>query len=231
MAQNQIDLAAAEEDFKAFQMKNKTISLDEQVKALIGTLAELKSQLVLAEIELGVLKRSFLPTHTEVKQQEAKIEEIQKQIKILEQGNPGVAQDNPLSIPFAEAPDLGLQLARLTRRLKIQETLYELLTQQYEQAKIQEKRDTPTIQVLDPPQVPERKSKPKRATMALMAGMLSLLMTVFGVFGKEFIDRNKQADTEAYRRLENILGSLREDFYQLRSVFKSKKGSGDGPAS
>ena len=231
LAQNQIDLAAAEEDFKAFQMKNKTISLDEQVKALIGTLAELKSQLVLAEIELGVLKRSFLPTHTEVKQQEAKIEEIQKQIKILEQGNPGVAQDNPLSIPFAEAPDLGLQLARLTRRLKIQETLYELLTQQYEQAKIQEKRDTPTIQVLDPPQVPERKSKPKRATMALMAGMLSLLMTVFGVFGKEFIDRNKQADTEAYRRLENILGSLREDFYQLRSVFKSKKGSGDGPAS
>jgi len=228
LAQNQIELAAAEEDYKAFQMENNTISLDEQVKALIGSLAELKSQMVLAEIELGVLKRSFLPTHTQVKQQEAKIDEIKKQIKILEEGNPGMALDSPLSIPFADAPDLGLQLARLTRTLKIQETLFELLTQQYEQAKIQEKRDTPTIQVLDPPKVPERKSRPKRATMALMAGMLSFLMTVFGVFGKEFIDRNKQANTETYKRLEAILQNLREDFYQLRSVFRSTKGSGDG---
>jgi len=64
--------------------------------------------------------------------------------------------------------------------------------------------------------------------MALLAGMLSLIMTVMAVFGKEFIDRNKQADTETYHYLENLLRSLKTDFYELRSLFSSKKGDGRG---
>jgi tyrosine-protein kinase Etk/Wzc len=225
--QTKEELAAAEEEFRAFQEKNKTISLDAQVSALIGNLAELKSRLVLAEIELGVLKRSFLPTHTQVKQQEATIEEIKKQIKLLEEGSPDKIKDSPLSIPFAEAPDLSLQLVRLTRKLKIQEAIFELLTQQYEQAKIQEKKDTSTIRVLDPPKVPERRSRPRRATMALMAGMLSVLFTSIAVFVKEFIDRNKQADTATYHFMEDMLKNLKNDFYAIRSIFMFKKQGGN----
>ncbi len=228
LAQTEKELVAAEEDLRAFQLENKTISLNDQVKALINSLAELKTQLILAEIELGVLKRSFLPTHTQVKQKEAEIAEIKKQIKILEEGSPDETQDSQFSIPFSDAPDLGLELVRLTRRLKIQEAVFELLTQQYEQAKIQEKRDTPTVQVLDLPKVPERKSRPKRASMALIAGMLSFFLTLVAVFGKEFVDKNKEADTETYHRLENILETLKIDFYAMRSLFISKKGKSNG---
>ncbi len=222
--QTKVKLDNAENDYRDFQLKNKAISLDDQVRAMIDNLAALQGQLVLADIELGVLKRSFLSTHTKVKQQEAKIAEIKKQIKIFEQGSPD-AEDGPLSIPLTEAPDLGLELVRLTRSLKIQEAIYELLTQQHEQAKIQEKRDTPTVQVLDYPRVPERKSRPKRATMALLAGMLCFLLTSMTIFFKEFIDRNKKADSETYKRLENICAILKEDFYAVRSVFSTKKGS------
>lgn len=217
--QTKIDLVAAEEDFKKFQEQNHTVSLPDQVSAMITSMAQLKSEQVVAEVELGVLKRTFLPSHTQVKQQEAKIEEIKKQISLLEKGSPGISAGDPLSIPFSEAPGLGLQLVRLTRNLKIQETIFELLTEQYEQAKIQENRDTPTVQLLDPPAVPEHKSSPKRAIMALMAGILSLLLTVVAVFIKEFIDRNKEADTPIYHNLEGILGSLKDDFYAVRSLF------------
>lgn len=224
LIQTKKELVAAEEEFRTFQSENSTISLDAQINAMINNLAELKSQLVMAEIELGVFKQSLLPTHMKIKQKEATIAEIKKQIKILEEGEPGQTRDNPLAIPFSEAPDLGLQLARLTRQLKIQEAVFELLTQQNEQAKIQEKRDTPSVQVLDPPKVPERKSRPKRMTISLLAGMLSLMLTVVTVFIKEFIDRNKAADSETYHQLENALGSLKDDFYAIRSVFLSRKG-------
>ena len=223
--QTKVDLAAAEDEYKNFQEKNQTISLPDQVSAMIDNLATLKSQQVLAEIELGVLKRTFLPDHMQVKQQEAKVEEIQKQIAILEKGTPGTDKNNPLSIPFSEAPSLGLELARLTRNLKIQETIYQLLTEQYEQAKIQEMRDTPTIQVLNPPNVPERKSSPRRAIMGLMAGLLALILTVMVVFIKEFLDRSKEANTQAYRNLESILNVLRKDFYAFRSIFAGKSGN------
>ena len=224
LAQTKIELTKAEEDYRAFQEEHKAISLDDQMRAMIDNLAELKKQLFLAEIELGVLKRSFLPTHTEVKRQEAKIDEIKKQINILEEGASNNKKEGELSIPFSEAPDLSLQLVRLTRQLKIQETIYEFLTQEYEKVKIQEKKDTPTIQILDPPTVPEVKSRPRRSMMAVMAGLLSFLLTTVAVFVKEFVDRNKRNDTETYRQLDKILVTVKDDFYALRSLFMRKKG-------
>lgn len=223
LAQTKVELTDIEENYRAFQEEHRAISLDDQMRAMINNLAELKSQLVLAEIELGVLKRSFLPTHTKVRQQEAKIEEIEKQISILEEGNSNTEKEGTLSIPFSEAPDLSLQLVRLIRQLKVQETIYELLTQEHEKVKIQEKKDTPTIQILDPPTIPEKKSRPRRSIMAVMAGMLSLLLTTVAVFAKEFVDRNKQANTETYHQLEKILKTLKDDFYALRSLFMTKK--------
>jgi uncharacterized protein involved in exopolysaccharide biosynthesis len=224
LEQTKFDLTNAENAFKSFQEKYKTIGLDAQMNALIGNLAELKSQLVLAEIQLGVLKHTFLPSHVQVKQKEAQIAEISKQIKIIEEGSPNKKEGDVMAIPFSEAPELSLQLVRLTRDLKIQEAIFELLTQQYEQAKISELQDTPTIQILDPPRVPELKSRPKRLTMSVLAGMLSVLMSVMAVFAKEFIDRNKQANTRTYKYMENILHSIKTDFYALRSLFASKKG-------
>jgi tyrosine-protein kinase Etk/Wzc len=227
LTQSKMDLADAENAYRDFQQKNRAIALDEQMRAVIGSLAELKGQQVLAEIELGVLRRTFLPGNTGIRQQEAKIDEIKKQINILEEGSPDSIKE-ALSIPMSAAPNLGLELARLTRDLKIQETIFELLTQQFEQAKIQEKKDTPTIQTLDAPTVPEKKSRPKRTILALMAGILSMLLSTAAIFGKEFVDRQKQADTETYRQLEKITGVFREDLYFVRSIFMSKRHrSGD----
>lgn len=225
--QSKLDLAKAEDDYRDFQLKNKAISLDDQMKAVIGSLAELKGQQALAEIELGVLRRTFLAGHTSILQQEAKIDEIKKQIKILEDGSPDSVRE-ALSIPVSAAPNLGLELVRLTRELKIQETIFELLTQQYEQAKIQEKKDTPSIQTLDSPSIPEKKSRPKRTILALMAGILSVLMSTVAVFGKEFVDRQKRANTETYQHLEKIQGTLREDLFFIRSFFLTNRQKGGG---
>jgi tyrosine-protein kinase Etk/Wzc len=228
--QTKIDLGAAENEYRDFQQKNRAVALDEQMRAVITSLAELKGQMVMAEIELGVLKRTLLPEHPSVKQQEAKIDEIRKQINILEEGSPDSIKE-ALSIPVSAAPNLGLELARLTRNLKIQETVFELLTQQFEQSKIQEKKDTPTIQILDAPAVPEKKSRPKRTILAIMAGTLSLLMSILAIFINEFIDRQKQANTETYRQLEKMLSILREDLYLIRSMFLSNRGKGGDPQS
>jgi uncharacterized protein involved in exopolysaccharide biosynthesis len=71
---------------------------------------------------------------------------------------------------------LGATYSDLNRRAKMQETLFEILTKQYEISKVQEARDIPTVKVLDAPDVPEKKSFPPR--LLIMVGG-TLLAVVF----------------------------------------------------
>jgi hypothetical protein len=95
-------------------------------------------------------------------------------------------------LPFKDFPELGLELARLTRDVKVQETVFTLLTQQLEEAKIAEARDMPHVQVIDPAYPAERKSRPKiRANMAV-AGGASLFFGVLLAFVLEHVESLKR---------------------------------------
>jgi uncharacterized protein involved in exopolysaccharide biosynthesis len=220
------DLKAAEENYEAFQKEHKAFSLEEQVKASINTIATLKGELVLAEIELGVMKKSLSPDNNRYQNQLFKIEQIRKQIKELQSGENAAGDSSMFGVSIAKAPELGLEFVRLTRELKIQETIFELLKQQYEHAKIQEMRDTPTVQILDEARVPELKSRPKRVFTAALGGVLSFGLTLFFVLAYEFTQREKEKGSELYRRIADLTKMLNDDIYWLKKLF-SKKDKGN----
>jgi len=98
---------------------------------------------------------------------------------------------NSMRLPGTRVPQVGLDLARLTRSLKAQEGIYISLTQQLEQAKISEAQDMPVVQALDPAIPAIHKSKPKiRLNMAL-AGAVSLFLGIFLAFFLEYIQRQR----------------------------------------
>jgi uncharacterized protein involved in exopolysaccharide biosynthesis len=218
-----VDLTLAEEALETFQKEHNAVALDEQVKAAINAIADLRGQLVIAEIELGVMKKSLSPNNTQYKNQEFKIQQIRKQLERLKKGDEVFPDSSILNIPMSEAPELGLAYARLMRDLKIEETIFELLKQQYEQAKIQEMRDTPTVQVLDIARVPEMKSRPRRTIIAAMAGVMSFGLTLFFVIVLEFVQREKERNSPTHQRIQGFSRMLNEDFYWIRSIFRRRK--------
>jgi uncharacterized protein involved in exopolysaccharide biosynthesis len=109
-----------------------------------------------------------------------------------ESRNPGEPRQE-IHIPFAQVPELGLELARLMRDVKVQETVYTLLTQQLEQAKIAEARDSPTVQTLDKAVPGDRKSKPKIKLNMAIAGLTSLLAGILLAFFLEYLASVKQS--------------------------------------
>jgi len=228
LTESVVDLKSAEENLKAFQDKHKAFSLEDQVKAVINTIATLKGELVLAEIELGVMKKSLSPDNIRYKNQLFKIEQIKKQIAELESGESVRGDSTSLGVSIADAPELGLEFVRLTRDLKIQETIFELLKQQYESARIQETRDTPTVQVLDIARIPEIKSRPKRVFTAALGGILSFGLTMFFILGYEFIQREKRKNSEIYLKILEITRILNSDIYWVRSLFSKKEKSDAG---
>jgi len=183
------DLESAENEFSQFASKNSAIDIKEQSKAMLEVAGSLQGRLISAQSELEGLRQIYSDSHIRVKTQKARVEELQSQLSKLG-GNDRSAPLGPDSIStdlypsIRKLPLLGVAYADLYRRTKLQEAVYEVLTQEYELAKVQEARETPSVKVLDPPEVPENKDFPPRKLIIvsstgifLLAGIVMLLAT------------------------------------------------------
>lgn len=192
------DLENAEKEFGQFSSKNNTIDLNEQGKALVGAAANVQGQLIVAQSELEALRQLYTDSNARVRMAQARIEELQSQLRKLA-GNAQVSAIGPnsqaseLYPSIRKLPVLGATFADLYRRVKLQETVYELLTQEYNLAKVQEARDIPTVKVLDVADVPESKSFPPRATMTISSMLLAFIAAIGVVLGwKSWNDKDPQ---------------------------------------
>ena len=189
------DLAGAEEEIKAFQEKNGAVRLDDQSKAIIDTIGAVKGQLMAKEVELQTLLSYATPNNPNVQVLSASVSELKGQLRDLEQGKR--VKGKSIFIPTDKFPDLTLQYARLLRDAKVQETLFELLTQQYEMARIQEAKDSPTVQVLDTAKPAEKKARPKRTLIVAVSTLLSLILAAGAALFIELGKRPSSRDNHA----------------------------------
>lgn len=129
-------------------------------------------------MELSLLEKSTIDGDPRTNLKRKEVAELKKQLSRFEDGTGA----GPI-VSFERAPSLGLSYARLTRDLMIREKVFELLTQQYELAKIQEAQEDISFQVLDPAIAPEKKSGPKRTRNVLLALLASTILGVLLTFG------------------------------------------------
>lgn len=199
------DLAQAEDRLKVFQEQNKAIRIDAQATAIIDAIAALKAQLTSKEVELGILLSYQTEQNPQVKALREGIAQLKNQLKNLERTPDGKSVSEDIFIATSEVPVLGIQYARLMRDFKVEETLFELLTKQYEVAKITEARSTSTIQVLDEAFPPDRKSKPKRSLIVILVTFATGFVTIFVVFTQECIARMPLADRQRWEEIQKLL--------------------------
>lgn len=162
LLETKADLAAVEESLKSFQQVNNAVKLDDQSEAIIDAIGSVKGSLMAKEVELDTLMSYAAPANPKVQLLKSEIDGIKEKLRELEQGR-AASRGRDIFIPTDKIPGLSFQFARLLRDAKVQETLFELLTQQYEMARIQEAKDSPTVQILDTAKPPEARSRPKVA--------------------------------------------------------------------
>lgn len=186
------ELQDAEEAMKNFQTNKKIVSMDAQTEAAITALASLKAQITAKEVQLGVIKHFSTLSNPDVITIKDELRELKKQLALLESKGPNPEADAFPSL--SEAPKLGLQYIRLKRKALTQGKLYELLTQQYEMAKIDEAKEDITFQVIDRAIPPEKRIKPKRRRNVMLAGVVSLFAGIFLVFFLEYLTNLKERE-------------------------------------
>lgn len=107
-----------------------------------------------------------------------------------------------------KTPNTSLQYLDALRNLKYQEALWEILARQFEMAKLDEAKDFPLIQVLDKATPPEKKSKPKRSLIVILATLVAGFLAVIWAFIKEALVRSND-DPEQAMRLSELRELLR----------------------
>ncbi|MBI3669528.1 MAG: lipopolysaccharide biosynthesis protein [Acidobacteria bacterium] len=182
------DLDAAAREFSQFASKNTAIDIKEQGRAMVEAAATLQGHLIAAQSELEGLRQIYTDNNVRVRAVRARIAELQHQLeklggKELNPADPARAGGEPLYPSIRKLPLLGVTYADLFRRTKIQETVFELLTQQYELAKVEEAKEIPSVKVLDVADVPEKKSFPPRLLIISLGTLLSFAFGVAWVFG------------------------------------------------
>lgn len=134
-------------------------------KAAAESYAKLRAEVTTAEVRLQALLGNLTPTAPEVHQQQAALAALRAQLGKLEH-----------SADATNDPDyIGKY-----REFKYHETLFELFAKQYELARVDESREGGLVQIVDEAQVPEKKSKPKRAYVGVGASLAAgVLLTLF----------------------------------------------------
>ena len=108
-----------------------------------------------------------------------------------------IAGKGDVLLPTGKVPEAGLEFVRKFRDVKYQETIFELLAKQFEIAKIDEAKEAAIIQVVDQAIPPDRKSKPKRAIMVILATIMACLVAVLWAFVREAKERAAQDPVQA----------------------------------
>ncbi len=203
LAAAKADLTQAEDALKSFQTKYKAVNVTDQAKASIEGVAQLRAQLAAQEVQLAALQRQFTDSSQEVKTSRSTIVNIRNQIARLEGGG------GNSSIPsISSVPQLGQKYAQLMRTFKIQETLVELLTKQYEMVKINEVKDVSPFQIIQISRAPEIKSKPKRAQIVLLISFCAGIIAVLFSFIQEAITLMSEEDRKRLCKLRTYFGIL-----------------------
>ena len=206
------ELDEAARQFGDFASKNAAIDIKEQGRTMVEAAAVLQGQFIAAQTELEGLRQVYSDNNVRIRAMRARIAELRRQLAKLGGSQTAVngngAGSAELYPPIRKLPVLGVTYADLYRRTKVAETVYELLTRQYELARVQEAKETPTVKVLDQPVVPEKKAFPPRLLITALGTFLAASLAVVRVLASA---RWREMDPEdpAKRLGEDVLASVR----------------------
>lgn len=159
LAKEKDDLEDAEVELKKTEEESGLIAPTGQTEAEIRTISDTQAQIAVREVQLAALRESATEQNPDVIRLRSEIADLQGQLGRLQRGNDSASI---AAIPTSKVPELQLEYVRKEREVKYHEALFDMLSRQYEAARLDEARDAPVLQVLDPASYPDTKSSPKR---------------------------------------------------------------------
>ena len=193
------ELAQADKSLRSTGISAST--LKSSPLAAVEVVAKLKGAITAQEIKIGGMRGYLTESAPEIKQALVELNILRNQLTKAEKDDPTLVVGR-LEDSYVER----------FRDYKYKETLYEMFAKQYELARVDEAREGAVIQVIDPAQAPERKTKPKKALIAIIATLVASFVILLFVFIRKAI-RNSSQNSESAKKLASIQASWRRALF------------------
>lgn len=225
--QANLRLSKAEEALRTFSETKSVIQIDAQAKGMLEYIAQLRAAIDAKEVQLQVARKYATPSNYDLIRLETELKGLREKLRAAE----GQATDQDcigdVCIAPGKVPSLGLEYFRLYREVKFQETVYQLFTKMAEIARIDAARNTVvnTIQVVDRAVPPQRKSKPHRAILTIIAGIVFGFLMIFVAFTREYYENAKKSPADSIRlqQLAIHLEPWTQKLFKLLRILHLKK--------
>jgi uncharacterized protein involved in exopolysaccharide biosynthesis len=183
-------LADAEIAMKETQQSTGLIDLDGQAKAMIDAVGTVSGQIAAKEVQLQSMRTFATERNPDYVLLQQQLSALRSQLSKLEKQAKG--GDGDPVVATAKVPAVAMEYVRRLREVKYRETVFELLAQQLEMARLDEAKLGAVIQVLDPAVVPDKKSSPKRALIVIAVVIATFFITSGYVMVMDAIHRAEQ---------------------------------------
>lgn len=211
VAQAKDNLAKSEVAAKSALANGGLVQVEGQGRAMLEATVRLRGQITAKEVQIGSMRTFAAAQNPQLLADEQELEVMKRQLAKLEGAGDGKAGRR--GIPNDAH---GIDTLNLLRDVKYYESMYEMLSKQYELAKLDEAKDSALIQVLDEAIEPDFKSKPNRKVIVLLAGLAALLMAILLTVFLEAMAKVR-ADPQQVERLQVL----------RRYLFWRSRGNGE----
>jgi uncharacterized protein involved in exopolysaccharide biosynthesis len=223
LADESKNLHDAEQQFSQFASSNMALDVPEQTKVTVEAAARLQGELIANQAQLEGLKQTYTAENIRVKSIQAHVNELERALAKINSGAASSVQDPTSPYPSVKnLPLLGVKWADLFRNTKIRETVVELLTQQYEMARIQEAKEIPSVKVLDSASNPEKK-KPSWKLILLVGTLLGIILACLGNLLKDWWERWDHDDPRRMLIAHVFHGGMK-DMSSARGILQRRAG-------
>jgi len=201
------ELDSAQNDLKSFKEATGAVLISEQATASIKTAAEIYGKLTELEVGLERVRQYATERSPEVLDIRSQMRALERKLAEMGYIGAGAGEGGGITLfpRFSSAPDLEKRFENLLTQVELKRAIYTALGEQYEQAKISETRDTPTIQVLDWAKKPLLRSKPKRKAIVGVSAVSALVLASFVILTREKL---RTAAGAADREVLSEIGSM-----------------------
>jgi capsule polysaccharide export protein KpsE/RkpR len=189
-------LSDADEDLRKTQEKTGLIALSRQTTQSIQNVAEIRAAITAAEVELQTTRTFATDQNSNLIRLQRQVDALYQQLRSLENSH-WQTQRGDIELPAARYPAEGLEYLRKYREVKYRESLFGLLSGQYEAGRIDEAKSAPNIQVVDRAVLPDKRSGPPRMLMILGFGFIGFCVACLGVFANQAFIRFRRIPDSA----------------------------------
>jgi tyrosine-protein kinase Etk/Wzc len=197
------DLVTAEVALKQFTQDARLVNPQGQVGLTVAAAASLRAQIAAKEIQLAAMRSFATNTNPDLQRTLQELVGLRTELAKMEKDPAASAGD--IFVPFGKAPEVGMEYTRRFRNMKYQETLFEVLSKQYEIARIDEAKDATLIQTLDVALPPEKRARPKRAVLITVGTVLAIVLAIIVAMVRDILQRLPNGDAA---KLTRALASL-----------------------